>query len=195
MKPKYTLNDLNRRRSQWSREGSVQTHTHTVEFSRSLTGVEQQKFITLLLDFPSRVKQELPDLQTHFLDKTEVWFDNSGCAKYTVHQIGRGGEWKDLLFSLLSKFSQEVAVISKHDGNPVFAKAPKKPVELTEIIVEYKEEGGDRTESSPESTDATEQGRSADQPLFTYASKEEVLEAYLAVEQEWEEVFRRLADS
>ncbi|MCT7954304.1 hypothetical protein [Laspinema palackyanum] len=195
MKPKYTLNDLNRRRSQGSREGSVQTHTHTVEFSRSLTGVEQQNFITLLLDFPSRVKQELPNLKTHFLDKTEVWFDNPDCAKYTFHQLERGGEWKDFLFSLLAKFSQEVAMISKHDGNPVFAKAQTSSVELTEIIEEHKEDGGDRTESSPESTDATEQGRSADQPLFTSASKEEVLEAYLAIEQEWEEVFRRLADS
>lgn len=193
MKPKYTLNDLTQRPSRSSHNGSV--HTHTVEFSRSLTGVEQQQFITLLLDFPSRVKQELPDLQTHFLDKTEVWFDNPGCAKYTVHQIGKGGEWKNLLFSLLSKFSQEVVIISKHDGNPVFAKAQKKPVELTEIIEEHKEDGGDRTESSPESTDATEQGRSADQPLFTYASKEEVLEAYLESKKEWEEVYRRLADS
>ncbi|AFY80623.1 hypothetical protein [Oscillatoria acuminata] len=195
MKPKYTLNDLKRRPSLWSREGSVQTHTHTVEFSRSLTETEQQQFITLLMDFPSKVKQEFPDLKTHFLDKTEVWFDNPGCAKYTLHQIERGGEWKDLLFSLLAKFSQEVAIISKHDGNPVFAKAQTKPVELTEIIEQQREDGGDRTPSTPESTDATEQGRSADEPLFTYASKEEVWEAYLAVEQEWEEVFRRLADS
>ncbi|MCT7985888.1 hypothetical protein NG796_21665 [Laspinema sp. A4] len=51
------------------------------------------------------------------------------------------------------------------------------------------------TESTPENSKATEQGRSPDQPLFTYASKEEVQQAYLAVEQEWEEVFRRLADS
>lgn len=193
MKPKYTLNDLTQRPRRVSHNGSV--HTHTVEFSRSLTGVEQQKFINLLLDFPSRVKQELPDLQTHFLDKTEVWFDNPDCAKYTVHQIGKGGEWKNLLFSLLAKFSQEVVIISNHDGNPVFAKAPTEPVELTEIIKEHKEDGGDRTESSPENTDATEEGRSADQPLFTYASKEEVLEAYLESKKEWEEVYRRLADS
>lgn len=195
MKPKYTLNDLNRRRSQVSREGSVQTHTHKVEFSRSLTGTEQQKFITLLLDFPSKVKQELPDLKTHFLDKTEVWFDNPGCATYTFHQIGMGGGWKDLLFGVLAKFSQEVAMISKHDGNPVFAKAPTQPGELTEIIEQHREDGGDRTESNPESADATEQGRSAEQPLFTYASKEEVLEAYLESKKEWEEVYRRLADS
>ncbi len=51
------------------------------------------------------------------------------------------------------------------------------------------------TESNPESHHATEIKRSPDQPLFTYASKEEVWQAYLAVEQEWEEVFRRLADS
>ncbi|WP_254565560.1 hypothetical protein [Oscillatoria sp. HE19RPO] len=195
MRPKYTLTDLKRRPNKGSKDGSVQTHTHTVEFSRSLTGAEQQKFITLLLDFPSRVKQELPDLKTHFLDKTEVCFDNPGCAKYTVHQIGRGGEWKNILFGVLAKFSQEVARISKHDGNPVFAKAATKPVEFTEMIEEHREEGGDRTESTPENSNSNEQGRSADQPLFTYASKEEVWEAYLAVEQEWEEVFRRLADS
>ncbi|MGL4499032.1 MAG: hypothetical protein ACRCU2_08210, partial [Planktothrix sp.] len=124
MKPKYTSTDLTRIPSQWSREGSVQTHTHKVEFSRSLTETEQQQFITLLMDFPSQVKQELPDLTTHFLDKTEVCFDNPGCATYTFHQTGTGGEWKDMLFSLLAKFSQKVATISKHDGNPLFAKAP-----------------------------------------------------------------------
>lgn len=185
MKPKYTLNDLNRRQGQGSRKGSVQTHTHTVEFSRSLTPAEQQKFITLLLDFPSKVKQELPDLKTHLFDKIEVCFDNPDSAKYTFHEIERGGEWKDILFSLLAKFSQEMVIISKHDGNPLFAKAPTKPVELTEIMEEDK----------AEHSNSTEQGRSPEQPLFTYASKEEVLEAYLAVEQEWEEVFRRLADS
>ncbi len=195
MKPKYTLNDLSPRRSQVSHEGSVQTHTHTVEFSRSLTGAEQQQFITLLRDFPCRVKQELPDSKNHLLDQTEVWFDHPDCAKYTLHQTGRAGAWKDILFSLLAQFSQEVATISKHDGNPVFAKAPTQPVELSEIIEQQREDGGDRTPSTPESTDATEQGRSADQPLFTYASKEEVWEAYLASEQEWEEVYRRLADS
>ncbi|MCT7959087.1 hypothetical protein NG791_00060 [Laspinema sp. D1] len=195
MRPKYTLTDLKRRPNKGSKDGSVQTHTHTVEFSRSLTGAEQQKFITLLMDFPSRVKQELPELKTHCLDKSEVYFENSDCAKYTFHQIGRGGEWKNLLFGVLAKFSQEVAMISQHDGNPVFAKAQTKPVELTEIIEEHREDGGDRTQSNPESTDATEQGRSPDQPLFTYASDEEVWEAYLASEREWEEVYRRLADS
>jgi hypothetical protein len=195
MKPKYTLNDLKRRPSLWSREGSVQTHTHTVEFSRSLTETEQQQFITLLMDFPSKVKQEFPDLETHFLDKTEVGFNNPDCAKYTFYQIGRGGEWKDLLFSLLAKFSQEVAIISKHDGNPVFAKAQTKSVELTEIIEKHREDGGDRTASTPENSNSTEQGRSPDQPLFTYASKEEVWEAYLESKKEWEEVYRRLADS
>lgn len=195
MKPKYTLNDLNRRRSQWSREGSVQTHTHKVEFSRSLTETEQQQFITLLMDFPSQVKQEFPDLTTHFLDKTEVCFDNPDCATYTFHQTGTGGEWKDMLFSLLAKFSQEVAMISKHDGNPLFAKVPTQPGELTEIIEQQREDGGDRTPSTPESNDATQQGRSADQPLFTSASKEEVWEAYLESKKEWEKVYRRLADS
>jgi hypothetical protein len=51
------------------------------------------------------------------------------------------------------------------------------------------------TESTPENSNSTEQGRSADQPLFTYASKEEVWEAYLESKKEWEEVYRRLADS
>ncbi|MCT7966439.1 hypothetical protein NG799_08850 [Laspinema sp. D1] len=51
------------------------------------------------------------------------------------------------------------------------------------------------TESTPENSNSTEQERSPDQPLFTYASDEEVWEAYLASEREWEEVYRRLADS
>lgn len=66
-------------------------------------------------------------------------------------------------------------------------KAPKNEVEGTKT--------GDRTESTPENNHATAQERSPDQPLFTSASDEEVWQAYLAVEQEWEEVFRRLADS
>ncbi len=57
-------------------------------------------------------------------------------------------------------------MISKHDGNPVFAKASTQPGELTEIIEQHREEGGDRTESNPESTDATEQGRSASNPYL-----------------------------
>ncbi|MCT7972937.1 hypothetical protein [Laspinema olomoucense] len=51
------------------------------------------------------------------------------------------------------------------------------------------------TESTPENSNSSEQERSPDQPLFTSASDEEVWEAYLASEQEWEEVYRRLADS
>jgi len=121
MKQKYTLNDLTIRPTRRQiQDGQSVSHSHTVEFVRSLTDEEQRTFIRLIISFYDVV---------HFSRKfgnglrsePDITFSSPSSAVYTLYQHGSSGPWKDLLFSILATFSHEVAGIATHDNNPVFA--------------------------------------------------------------------------
>ncbi len=64
-------------------------------------------------------------LDNNFLANLNVIFTSPNLAHYTVNQRIWTGLWKDELFARLAAFSQEIASIAEHDGNPVFRKLGK----------------------------------------------------------------------
>ncbi len=116
----YAYNDLEIRSTERQTEGDqVISHTHTVIFSRPLTAQEQQRFARLMLSF-----YDVVHFSRYFGDnllaEPEVTFTAPDQARYTLHQRGVSGPWKDLLFALLATFSHEVVGIAQHDGSRAF---------------------------------------------------------------------------
>jgi hypothetical protein len=125
MKKKYTLKDLTiRSTNHQTTDNGITTHTHTVLFDRPLTLEEQQQF-TQVLNSACANFDSLPSLDNRFLAKLNVTFISPNLAHYTVNQQNIAGCGKDELFAKLAAFSQEVATIAEHDGNPVFSKLGK----------------------------------------------------------------------
>lgn len=93
-------------------------------FERPLTVEEQEQFPQIL-----KIVCETFDLSqgldNNFLAKPNVTFTAPNQAHYTVNQRVLAGSWKDELFTRLAAFSQEIASIAEHDGNPVFSKVGK----------------------------------------------------------------------
>jgi hypothetical protein len=125
MKKNYNLNDLTiRSTNRPTTDNGITTHTHTVLFARPLTVEEQQQF-THILKIVCETFDSSQGLDNHFLAKPNVTFTAPNQAHYTVNQRILAGSWKDALFARLAAFSQEVASIAEHDGNPVFSKLRK----------------------------------------------------------------------
>ncbi|MEG4319046.1 MULTISPECIES: hypothetical protein [unclassified Microcoleus] len=125
MKKQYNLNDLTIRSTNHpTTDKAIAAHTHTVLFERPLTVKEQEQFIQIL-----KIVCETFDLSqtldNNFLAMPNVTFTTPNRAHYTVNQRILVGSWKDELFARLAAFSQEVASIAEHDGNPVFSKLGK----------------------------------------------------------------------
>jgi len=126
----YTLADLEIRATERQIEGEqVIAHTHTVIFSRPLTVPEQQRFARLMLSFYDAVHFS-SYFGDNLLAEPEVVFTAPDQARYTLHQRGVSGPWKDLLFAMLAAFSHEVVAIAQHDGSRAFdpAREPATPV-------------------------------------------------------------------
>ncbi|MEG3839689.1 hypothetical protein [Microcoleus sp. herbarium14] len=121
MKKNYNLKDLTiRYTNRPTTDNGITAHTHTVLFARPLTLEEQQQF-TQRLKIVCETFDSSPSLDNNFLAKPNVTFIAPNLAHYKVNQrILAGG--KDELFARLAAFSQEVATIAEHDGNPVFSK-------------------------------------------------------------------------
>ena len=125
MKKNYTLNDLTIRSTNCqTTENGITLHTHAVLFERPLTVEEQQQF-TQIFKIVSQTFDSSQGLDNNFLANLNVTFTPPNLAHYTVNQHILIGLWKDELFARLAVFSQEVATITEHDGNPVFNKLGK----------------------------------------------------------------------
>jgi len=125
MNNNYTLNDLTiRSTNRQTTDNGISTHTHTVLFDRPLT-VEEQEGFTQVLKIVCQTFDSSQGLDNNFLAKPNVTFTDPNLAHYTVNQRILTGLWKDELFARLAAFSQEVASIAEHDGNPVFSKLRK----------------------------------------------------------------------
>lgn len=102
------------------------SHTHTVVFSRPLTTAERHLFIDVLMGFYYTAYFS-KQFEVEFLSEPLVEFDSSQQARYTLHQKNlNGSAWKNLLLSIFSRFSEEVAPIAKLDGNRLFDPAHLK---------------------------------------------------------------------
>ncbi len=120
MKKQYTLKDLTiRSTNRQTTDNGITTHTHTVLFDRPLTVEEQQQFIQVL-KIAGATLEASPGLAS-----PNVTFIAPNLAHYTVDRRILVGSRKDELFAKLAAFSQEVATIAEHDGNPVFSKLGK----------------------------------------------------------------------
>jgi len=125
MKKKYNLNDLTIRSTNCpTTDNGMTAHTHTVLFDRPLTVEEQQEFTQIFKIVCENIEAS-QGLDNNFLAKPNVTFTDPNLAHYTVNQRILTGLWKDELFARLAAFSQEVASIAEHDGNPVFSKLRK----------------------------------------------------------------------
>lgn len=130
MKKHYTFKDLTiRSRNRPTTDDGITAHIHTVLFDRPLAVEEQEQFRQLLkIACATEGAQGLDD---RFLAKPNVTFIAANLAHYTVNQRILAGLRKDELFAKLAAFSQDVATIAEHDGNPVFSK-PEKFKQLQE---------------------------------------------------------------
>jgi hypothetical protein len=125
MKKKYTFNDLTiRSTNPPTTDNSITAHTHTVLFARFLTVEEQQEFLQIFKIICENFDSS-EVLDEKLLANLHVTFTAPNQANYTVNQRVFVGSWKDELFARLAAFSQEVAIIAEHDGNPVFSKLGK----------------------------------------------------------------------
>lgn len=125
MNNNYTLNDLTiSSTNRTTTDNGITAHTHTVLFERSLTVEEQQPF-TQIFKIVSESFDSSQGLDNNLLAKPNVTFTAPNLAHYTVNQRVFSGSWKDELFARLAAFSQKVAIIAEHDGNPVFSKLRK----------------------------------------------------------------------
>ena len=117
-----TLDDLTiRPTNRQVKNGQSISHTHNIEFARSLTRDEQLQFKRLIISFYDCVH-----FSRHFGNglwaEPVIVFPTSNEALYTLYQKETSGSWKDLLFAMLATFSSEVVEIALHDGNSVFAR-------------------------------------------------------------------------
>jgi hypothetical protein len=120
MKRKYTLKDLTiRSTNRPTTDNGITAHTHTVLFDRPLTVEEQQQFTQVLKIAGATFEA------SQGLANPNVTFIAPNLAHYTVDRHILAGSRKDELFAKLAAFSQEVATIAEHDGNPVFSKLEK----------------------------------------------------------------------
>jgi hypothetical protein len=125
MKNNYTLNDLTIRSTNCTTtDNGIIAHTHTVLFERPLTVEEQEQF-TQIFKIVCENLDSSQGLDNKFLANPKVTFTAPNLVHYTVNQRILAGSWKDELFARLVAFSQEVASIAEHDGNPVFSKLRK----------------------------------------------------------------------
>jgi len=119
------LNDLTIRSTNCpTTDNGMTAHTHTVLFDRPLTVEEQQEFTQIFKIVCENIEAS-QGLDNNFLSNLNVIFTDPNLAHYTVNQRILTGLWKDELFARLAAFSQEVASIAEHDGNPVFSKLRK----------------------------------------------------------------------
>ncbi len=118
MKNNYTLKDLIIRSTNRPTTDNGIT-AHTVLFDRPLTVEEQQQFIQVLNIAGATFEA------SQGLANPNVTFIAANLAHYTVDRRILAGSRKDELFAKLAAFSQEVATIAEHDGNPVFSKLGK----------------------------------------------------------------------
>ena len=127
MNHSYSLDDLTvRAADRQTQEDQVIAHTHTVIFSRPLTAQEQQRFARLILSFYDVVYFS-GRFGNNLLAEPEVDFVAPDQARYTLHQRGVSGPWKDLLFAMLATFSHEVVAITWHDDSRAFD--PERSIE------------------------------------------------------------------
>lgn len=120
MKNNYTLKDLTiRSTNRQTTDRGITAHTHTVLFDRPLT-VEEQQHFTQVLKIAGATFEA-----SQSLANSNVTFIAPNQAHYTVDRRILAGSQKDELFAKLAAFSQEVATIAEHDGNPVFSKLGK----------------------------------------------------------------------
>ncbi|WP_293296283.1 MULTISPECIES: hypothetical protein [unclassified Microcoleus] len=125
MKKKYNFNDLTiRSTNRTTTDNGITAHTHSVLFERPLTVEEQEQF-TQTLKSVCKIFDSSQGLDNNFLDKPHVTFTAPNLVHYTVDGRILAGSCKDELFARLAAFSQEVASIAEHDGNPVFSKLRK----------------------------------------------------------------------
>jgi len=125
MKKKYNLNDLTIRSTNCqTTDNGMTAHTHTVLFDRPLTVEEQQEFTQIFKIVCENIEAS-QGLDNKLLTQLNVTFTAPNQAHYTVNQRILAGSWKDEFFARLAAFSQEVASIAEHDGNPVFSKLRK----------------------------------------------------------------------
>ena len=119
------MNDLTIRSTNCqTTDNGITSHTHTVLFDRPLTVEEQQEFTQIFKIVCENIEAS-QGLDNNFLSNLNVIFTPPNQAHYTVNQRILTGLWKDELFARLAAFSQEVASIAEHDGNPVFSKLRK----------------------------------------------------------------------
>lgn len=120
MKKQYSAKDLTiRSTNRQTTDNGITAHTHTVLFDRPLAVEEQQHFIQVL-KIAGATFDASPGLAN-----PHVTFITPNLAHYTVDRWILAGLRKDELFAKLAAFSQEVATIAEHDGNPVFSKLEK----------------------------------------------------------------------
>ncbi|MEG3846551.1 hypothetical protein QT971_04805 [Microcoleus sp. herbarium19] len=120
MKKQYSEKDLTiRSTNRQTTDNGITAHTHTVLFDRPLTIEEQQQFTQLLKIAGATFEA------SQGLANPNVTFIAPNLAHYTVERCILAGSRKDELFAKLAAFSQEVATIAEHDGNPVFSKVEK----------------------------------------------------------------------
>lgn len=120
MKKQYSAKDLTiRSTNRKTTDNEIAAHTHTVLFDRPLA-VEEQQHFTQVLKIAGSTFDTSPGLA-----HPNVTFIAPNLAHYTVDRRILAGSQKDELFAKLAEFSQEVATIAEHDGNPVFSKLEK----------------------------------------------------------------------
>lgn len=120
-KKQYTKDDLLLGASAVAtREASVITHSHTVEFGRPLTEAEGHLFRSVLTGFYHTVRFS-GQFGGDFIAEPIIEFINPQKARYTFRQASLSGTWKELLFAILANFSHEVAPILLHDESQAFA--------------------------------------------------------------------------
>lgn len=105
--------------AQFETTNGITSHTHKIQFGRSLSHAEQHLFADILIGFYYTVHFSRQFGST-LVAEPVVEFLNAAEARYTLRQSSLSGEWKDLLFAILANFSQEVAPIHLHDNSQVF---------------------------------------------------------------------------
>lgn len=119
-KREYTAADLQiSQAAQFQTVNGITSHTHQIQFGRSLSHAEQHLFADILIGFYYTVHYSRQFGST-LVAEPVVEFLNESEARYTLRQSSLSGEWKDLLFAILANFSQEVAPIHLHDNSQVF---------------------------------------------------------------------------
>ncbi len=103
----------------FERSNGVIAHTHTIQFGRVLTRAEQHFFADVLIGFYYTVHFS-QQFGNGLVAEPVIEFLNETEARYTLRQTELSGSWKEMLFSILANFSQEVAPIHLHDNSRAF---------------------------------------------------------------------------